>query len=203
MKRLCSIIMVLLLCLAMAVPVFAAEQQEYVFELMPSISMLGSFDFVYDGGSFYYEGRLPEGMYQVTFCWYPSSVVSFNVMDEPVCINYSTEFEGFFASVHCFTLSNAIETVSFDFFLVDSYSELGASVLLCDFPVDSTSYGNPYFVFTPIENSWKLADYFNVDTLAATLDHLIALLPVILSVIVGYIGLRKAIGWMLSVLRSS
>ena len=205
MKRLCSIIMVLLLCLAMAVPVFAAEQQEYVFELMPSISMFDSFDFVHDDGRlFLYEGRLPEGMYEVTYFWPTDSGVVPVVLDEPIYVNYSTELEGFMSSVHCFTFSGSFGTASFDVVLADSFSELGASVMVTfiDFPSDSP-LGDPYFVFTSVESSLKLADYFNADTLAATLDHLIALLPVVLSVIVGYIGLRKAIGWLLSVLRSS
>ena len=203
MKRLCSIIMVLLLCLAMAVPVFAVAPEEYVFELLPSISMLDSFRFDLDGRSFFYEGYLPAGSYDVKWvynCGDSRGEVSYCSLS-PAVVLYDSLYEGYPCS--SFTVAfDGVLTESLDFIVVDGFASIGVTILaLYESLPDDHVYA--YFVFTPVNGDFSLADYFNADTLAATLDHLIALLPVILAVIVGYIGLRKAIAWLMSVMRSS
>ena len=193
MKRLVSILMVLLLCFVMAVPALAAER--YEFFLMPAV--YSDFGRLGDQGAFMCDEALSPGTYQMTVCLF-----DVNLSSAPFVLDWSDSVHG--------------QDASFVDLVVE-IPDYGTQVFPCVFAlVDSFTL----FYFLDGEGSvfdlMPTVDSFVVDSvpggfaavvtpdlMQGVLDQVISLLPVLLAVIVGCIGLRKAIAWLLDVMRSS
>lgn len=61
---------------------------------------------------------------------------------------------------------------------------------------------NNLFV-TALSGSTDLASIVTPEMLSGVLDEIVGLLPVVIPVMIGFIGLRKGIGFIRSVLRSA
>ena len=210
MKRLFSVFMVLILCLAMAVPAFASEQEEHIFEIMPSISMLADFDFLPDSqiaSVGVCEGFVPEGDYAV-YIIFENEVLCSSI--SPVSIRYVIDDSNdcYVADFNVTFYEYSIDDVfTLGGRLYDFYDSLGSTILGFYLLDDSESVfpitDGVCVRLVEINNSTQLSDFIIADNFMVLLDQLVSMLPVILAVLVGCIGLRKAIALLLDVLRSS
>lgn len=204
MKRVLRVLLVALIVPVLLIPAHAGTG--YVFERFDpdSIMLFGSFDFTaYPADHvFVYEGILADGLYTVSFVsesgsagsldslgpfqvvflydenedlWYSSSVLSIPMLDS------SGSVVGYVDAALVFAIFDGT-TVSF--------LELGGS--LAD--VDAYSY----MTLTPVGSDPvpSLVDYVSADSMSAVLSEIVALLPVILTVLVGYVAVRKGISWI-------
>ena len=61
----------------------------------------------------------------------------------------------------------------------------------------------PHVIVTVAETTSKLASVVTSEALSGVLDEVVGLLPVVIPVMIGFIGLRKGIGFLKSVLHSA
>lgn len=195
MKRIVSVTMVLLLCFAMAVPALAAEQ--YEFYHAPAV--LPEFDRIEGGISFISESCVENGTYVLTI--YDGDVY---FTSDPFVVEYGSFNEEFGSSAAFFDLMLRLDDNNFIFpcciMSVPGYGVilgfLGSDGLEADlFP------SADYLILERVEPG--LCSVITGDMMLGALDQLVSLLPVVLAVIVGCVGLRKAIAWLQDVMRSS
>ena len=186
-------------------PAMAAEPQEYVFEIMPPMSLLDDFNFNTDGElSAFYEGPIPEGLYNV-YIYEDDSLILASL--SPISVKYSwSQIDGVDFLTSCSTVPYS-DGMSYNSYVVDALDYYGLTLFELGTPNYVGVYVGTSVKFVSVKETTlpagKFADLINADTLATSFDCLISLLPVVLAVIVGYIGLRKAIAWLMSVMRSS
>lgn len=60
-----------------------------------------------------------------------------------------------------------------------------------------------WFIGAAVSTASNLADVITADMLNGVLDQIIGLLPVVLPVMIGFIALRKGIGFVQSILHSA
>ena len=201
MKRFISVFLLLAFCLSVPLVAFAAEPEEYIFEMMPPVSMLDDYDFIREA-TFYcaYDGVLPEGVYDV-FLFDNRDLIQ---ADSSVIISYSYD-SGLPVAVFTIPFVYNGYPVSFSCTLADYTSNDGSSVLFPEL-VGDDSFSLPegsYIKFVPKDFDISLTDYVSSDSLAPLLDEIVVLLPVVMVVIVGYIAIRKALQWLQGVLHNS
>lgn len=196
MKRLVSIFMVILFCFAMTVPALAAER--YEFYHAPAV--LPEFNRLEDAPFFVSESSVGNGTYVLTLYGYGGEVFS----SEPFVIEHNLIDEEF-GALGCF----------FDLIFFGAAGSISLSCALCLFPDGGTGFGVvgsdgaivevlssvEYIVLNSVDQG--LHDVITGDMMLGALDQLVSLLPVVLAVIVGCVGLRKAIAWLQTVMRSS
>ena len=194
MKRVVSISIIILLCVVMAVPALAAEQ--YEFYHAPAV--LPELDPNENGFGFVCDATIGNGTYVLTFVDREDGFYH----SDPFVVEFSFDEEN--GSYYC------LFDVCLDSF--DSVPLLGFLIL---FPGGGTGFslvgsdGMPVDLFPGVEyvilNSVDkgLDDVISGDMMLDALDQLVSLLPVVLAVIVGCVGLRKAIAWLQNVMRSS
>lgn len=196
-KHLLVVFTILLVLSILSVPVFAAEkQEEYVFDnvvTIPDFMVAGKYIMTVE-----YDGRketMPVVFEEFSrkesedFCAYILETNSVSIKE--IMPGYVTDK---------FSLRVVVRSSSeFD----DIGTTLDFILLGNDIP------GGYYFSFVPVDSSGSgassvsLADYISSEAVSSLLYQIVGLLPVVLAVIVGYIGLRKAIAWLMSVMRSS
>ena len=196
-KVICLLFAAALLLPILVVP--AAASARYEFYYMEPVAMFdGSIEFGDDGLRFLYDGVLPNGRYSViaygNYNGYPVEVrlEPFEVILDSGSFSCETTCDvslqpGFF--VPC-TVSLSIEDDCTCFvFLLDGWTvEEGAAIL------DSA-------VFYPMDAD--LSSVVTSDMLSDILGNVVALLPAVLFVAVGCVGLRKAIGFVVGLARSA
>lgn len=199
MKRIVSVTMVLLLCFAMAVPALAAEQYEFYHApaVLPELDRL-------DGGvSFVSESVISPGRYCLTLVAGDTSLTSL-----PFTLSFSPfEFEGLSGDICYFNVSFSSALDESEIIvcpaavIVSPGFGTGLSFVGADGEEVDLFPRVDYVILTPVSSD--LFDVISDDMLQDALDQLVSLLPVVLAVIVGCVGLRKAIAWLLNVMRSS
>ena len=89
-KRMISFAMILAVCFSLPLVTFAAEPKEYIFEVLPAISLYDDYIF---NPAFYpsamYDGYIPEGMYDVYAYYYGFWFQA----DSPVSIKYEPVYD--------------------------------------------------------------------------------------------------------------
>lgn len=126
MKRLFPIAIVLLFCIGMSVPAIAAEPQEYIFEIMPPISLLGDFNFNTDGDlSAFYEGQIPEGLYNV-YIYEDDSLILASL--SPISVKYSwVQINGVDFLTSCSTVPYS-DGMSYNTYVTDALDYYGLTL---------------------------------------------------------------------------
>ena len=191
MKRLFSVAMVFLLCLVLAVPALASER--YEFYHAPAV--LPDFEFPRTSDCFISESVLVSGVYTLTFVYDDVTYVS-----EPFDLSL-VPFEDetfpedspdvFVADVYILVPDLGVRHVAFS--AVSGYgSSLGfvtdeGTVSLPDFGLQS-------LILNSVSSG--LDSIITGDVLRGSLDQVVSLLPVVLAVLVGFVGFRKAIAWL-------
>ena len=125
-------VIVILLCFTRALPVRATEQKEYVFDIIPPISMFKDYEFTPEPDlSGVYEGRMPEGEYNIQLILDFGDLYDIFSSVDPVIISYVySEEEGVnIASFNC-SLTDGDVSLSISGEVADFYDEFGVSYLL-------------------------------------------------------------------------
>lgn len=200
-KSICVVI-----CLALLVPalaVVASASAVYSFYLYEPVALYDSgFDFSAlpeDASMYVYEGVFPAGKYTFTISgsYYGTDMT---IVSKGASFYPGGNFEG---SAPIAVYAGGNYRYDYDLpYALHSFDDY--TVLVVDFSafgqVNNTVYPFVEFVAVP---DLSLSSYLNVDSFNGILDYVIALVPVTFGVIVGYIGLRKAIAWLQSVLRGA
>ena len=201
-KHLLVVFTILLVLSILSVPVFAAEkQEEYVFDSVDKIA-----DFMPPGNyimTVERDGRketMPIAFKEVSR---KESEDSYTYILQSGSVPFLEEI---FAAEQMDSLHLIVCVRS-----PSQSQHIGATLGLTSSDGRSAQglYGDYYFSFVPVDSSGSgassisLADYISSESFSSLLDQIISLLPVVLAVIVGYIALRKAIAWLMSVMRSS
>ena len=200
MKRLsCLLVCLALLLPALAVTAFASTS--YVFYSYEPVAFYsGDFDFsaVPENTVLYvYDGVLPEGKYTVSleavlYSMQMLGVVDdfyFNGTDYEGVVNVQVYYDGEFmydaTAPVVMRVVNGVTLLSLD---------------LSSLYTDNTEF--PIVEFVAKFDS-SLSNFLSVDILQGVLDYIWVLIPVTLSVLVGYVGIRKGISWLMRILRSA
>lgn len=195
MKQFFSIMTVLLLCMIMSVPALAAEQ----YEFYPAPVVLPDFDRVEGGPNFLSESTISPGRYTLTCIAGDISETSV-----PFTLSFSPiDYMGMTVDACLFDVAFPMSgSETFPAALIN-IPDSGSGFAFVDSDLQPIDYFPTldYLVLTPVSSD--LGDVITSDTLQGALNQLISLLPVVVAVVVGCIGLRKAIVWLQNVLRSS
>ena len=197
-KVICLLFAAALLLPILVVP--AAASAGYEFYYMEPVAMFdGSIDFQKGSSLFVYEGILPEGRYSVV-AYGNYGDVPFEIKIEPFDVRFdsgtytgesqcslSLDAPGVFVPCEI-SLHIEDDCTCFVFYLEGWSVEQGAALL------ESA-------VFYPMDAD--LSAVVTSDMLSDILGNVVALLPAVLFVVVGYIGLRKAIGFLVGLARSA
>ena len=192
-KRVVSIFMVLLLCFVLAVPALAAERYDF-FSIPAVYSDFGRFS---DAGGFFCESVLSPGTYQMTVLLFDDLLSS-----DPFVLEWSDTFLNYpacYVDLVFETPDYGMEVFPCIFVIEDSYT------LFFFLDEDGNAFDLISGVDTFVINSASggFASVVTPDLMQGVWDQVISLLPVVLTVIVGCIGLRKAIAFLLDLMRSS
>lgn len=208
MKRfLCVFLSVLLLLPLFFIPVFAAADKEYLFERFEIPVALDVFPFFPNDSLVYiYEGYLPEGLYTIDGSFTPS-FAGYSV-DIPgvhfVQYEYieGDDLEGYAAPL---SLSFTLYDPSGDVMSIDS-----GEVVVFVQDLDSEPFTMLAFTgsdeFTFIFDSCKFVSYDQGNGLIGdfledpnnVFNPIISILPVVIPVVVSFVGTRKVISWLRS-----
>ena len=200
-KSVCIFICFALLLPALAVAVSASTVYSFYF-YEPVALYSSDFDFSAfpeDASMYVYEGVFPAGKYNCTISG------SFEGTDMTIVTREDLfypggAFEGI-APISVYAGGNYLYDYDLPYCL---YHVQGMTLLVVDFSgfeyVDNTIYPFVEFVAVP---DLSLSSYLDVDSFNGILDYVVALVPVTFGVIVGYIGLRKAIAWLQSAFRGA
>ena len=194
MKRVVSISMIILLCVVMAVPALATEQ--YEFYHAPAV--LPEFDRMEDDIGFVSEATIGNGTYVLTIVDRDDGFLH----SDPFVVEFSFDEE------------NGYYFCIFDLCL-DSFNSIPLPCALILVPGGGTAFilvgddgmaadfapSVDYVILNSVDKG--LDDVISGDMMLGALNQLVSLLPVVLAVIVGCAGLRKAIAWLQNVMRSS
>lgn len=213
MKRFFALSMVFCLLMALCIPSLASgvsAADTYVFERMPDVALFSNrYEFIlqefYSDLYLIYEGFLPEGSYMLEFSDSSDSLFYLDL--------YPLEY---------FYADGALVTpaVCYDFAVTPPDGvllDLSVAVTFYyfeafDFTVCSLSLENdegsflltPDFLFvTPVVSSSGLVSSLNSDLISGIFTQILGLLPVTLGFLVSVFGLRKAIAFVVGVLRNS
>lgn len=227
MKRILSVILAALLLLPLLLlPAFAAEPDEYVFEYVePVMTLQEDYDFPYDSeqGYFIYPGHLPDGKYYLQISDPVGTVYSSTEFDIifPGWFSPTNTRSRFFESPRLpvsptFRSGDGKIRDYSDPFVVllryyrDSSSSDFASSVQIYTTWWASSDAESYTSFGPFD-SWLQIKLVRIPPPAldsvgvvlsenptAAFDHIISLLPIVLPVLVCFIGIRKAISYVRS-----
>ena len=194
MKRIFTIFMSLFLIASLlAIPVAAAE--EIFFEYPEYL----------DAGV---EVYIPEGTYfarlYVDDQIFDSS--TFTIQYSPMDTYYDNDCVVSTSDIHLYGEVQQISIVSRNDFTctyigILNYLDYEDDGLL-DWEIKPAFIPGP-FSLIPVASSPALSDVVNPHMMSGVLDQVVSLLPAILGVLVAYIGIRKAVSWLQSVLHSS
>lgn len=195
-------ILVCLVFLLSALNVVAYASTVYRFELFEPVALYGGdFDFgalPENASAYVYDGILPEGKYQL------SALLSLDGVDFRIDSADAFYYPGGNCVVDVEVLSLQDGSVVDRNLISFAFSNLGGfTALVIDF--GGTLLNNtmiPLVEFTAVPDL-SLSSFLDADMLDGILDAVVALVPVVFGVIVGYIGLRKAIAWLQSVLHGA
>ena len=199
---------VVVVCLALLLPVLSVTvfaSSSYAFYPFEPVMFYGESSSFFPGGEgtnyFFYDGILPAGKYEVVVLGegYGQSI-------EVVCNEGTLDIgnEGFSApvSVSIYIDGNFYSSFTFGiqvfyedgvtFFVIESSEE---------FPIDVSVFSVAHFSL--VEEAQSITSVVTPDLLNGILDQVVPLIPVAFGVIVGCVGLRKAIAWLSSVLRGA
>lgn len=169
----------------LAVPAFAADSSVYEFHFVGTSS---------DAHLFSLENVVPEGFYVISF-YSPSFGMVFDSL-EPVEISYAYNADNDFL-LNYQSFSSALflyegENIEFEFGLFtdkSSYSFAGIGL-----NVQEGFFEDVILTLTPVSPS--LSAVVNSDMMSGVLDEIVALLPAVLAVIVGFIAIRKGVSFI-------
>lgn len=195
MKRLVSIFIVILFCLALAVPALAAER----YEFYPVPMVLSEFNRLEGKEFFISDSIVDSGTYTFSCVLFGQTCVS-----EPFTLDFSNYDDGLDAYA-CYVdliapVGDVVHVIPVVFLQLGDYGTAFACLDENGNQIDVLPELN-CFVLAPV--SYGLGSVVTGDLMHGVLDQLVSLLPVVLAVIVGCIGLRKAISWLLNMIRSS
>lgn len=198
-RLLCLLVCLALLLPALAVTAFASTN--YVFYPYEPVAFYGGdFDFsaVPEDASWYvYDGVLPEGHYSVT--------ITGELFDTDVSVIIDEfyfdgiRYEGVVTGQLYADGSYAYD----EYFPVHISIRYGLTVLILDFSelyTDNTEFPLVEFM---VKTDLSLSNFLSGDILQGLLDYIWVLIPVTLSVLAGYIGIRKGISWLMRIMRSA
>ena len=216
MKRILTLSMVFCLLMALCLPCLASSvsaSDVYIFERLPDVVLYGdgfSFDVVPFEGDyvFAYEGFVPEGQYELSFssdgliC---STVVVYDLIYE--AYPDSSDLCGPISSVD-FNFYSDAGTLDASFslsFFVAYFSDVDLTLAVVSSP--TTNFVNAFDSLELIPlgstSSLGLGALLNGDVLDDALLQVVYLIPVVLGVVVSIYGIRKAIAFVIGILRES
>lgn len=162
--------------------------------LMLPVSAATSYTFDYNNGSNIYGFVVPEGSYNILIS---TSDSEWRVQaDAPIEIVYAPyddgdlSVESFWSGTASFT--DFGETASAEFVLA---CEDGLSLFVCELLSDGVT-----ITFTPLINDPVLSNVVTPEMLNESIDEIIQLLPITLIAIACFIGIRKGISYLQSIL---
>lgn len=205
MRRIVLLFLALVLCLSLlAVPALAAENQEYIFELVPPFSLYGDFVFAGDGQMALYEGYVPEGSYYL-YLSVPESSDWELFFDSPISVDYSLTNDTLLEEPFTYSCSLVYpdEIYSPEIWITDTYGSHGFSAFLIFSFKGAENLTGGFIKLVPVNSSSRLCDIVSSDMLSGSIDEIVQLLPIVLVVIVAFIGIRKGISFLLQFLRSA
>lgn len=204
MKR----VLVVCLALALILPVLAVSAlaaTSHVFYPMESVSVLDDTSSDFFGKGFYsfvIDSLLPDGLYNISII--RGSTVTYYTPD-PVAISFSGGSPLTFSQDVAFLASGSR--------LVDlgvrlSYGDDGGTYLsIFEYGAQMTTLDADYIRFDLVETAESAPAFLSAvvtpEMLDGVLGQVVALLPVVLVVIVGYIALRKGVAYIRSVLKKA
>ena len=198
MKR----VLCVLLILSLAVPVLlvsASAAEEYVFEWVnpEAVVLDDSYEMLPLSEYFFaYDGVIPDGYY--TLCMFYSEDSSFFLtVSEPFYFVYSPDDEDILAIPVCLEAygGDDITDVTYCDLLFGSFG----TAVICAFGLNGSFLeidSSLTLVLTSYSVVPSLSDYVSSDLFLGFMDEIIAILPVCVVAIVGYIGTRKGIAWI-------
>lgn len=194
-------------CLALLLPVLAVvgyASTSYTFYRYEPATLYGeTSDFFPDDEDpiyFRYDGILPAGKYKVTVLGEIDGH-AYETTSEGDGINITSD--GFAGPVSCSCYVDGVftESIVYDvnIFFEDELTFFSVSVDGGHIVVGLFTVAH----FELVDDAVSLTDYVTAESMDAILDEVVALIPVVLTVIVGYIGIRKVISWLQGVLHNS
>ena len=198
MKR----VLCVLLILALSVPVLlvsASATEEYVFTWVnPEAVVLDDYEMVVGSDyCFFYDGSISDGYYTACMLFEDDGDVFRFVFSDPFYVVFPTDMDTEYsisAFAECYENDTLVESGAFDL----KFGKLG-SVVICGLLLNGTLVNldeSMTFVLTSYSVVPSLSDYVSSDLFLGFMDEIIAILPVCVVAIVGYIGTRKGIAWV-------
>lgn len=209
----CRRLLVLLVALSVlfSVPLSVSASDADAFGALysdPTVYLLGA-EGIYDDmcGSWIFNERLTEGRYEINYSGSVSEFdLNFTLVDESsVHRHYVSEpFEVNFSGVLIECSFDYYDWVEDGTFSLSFWSSDGSSI----YDSDVDCYIPIYLVPIIFEDasSAETSRFFDIVSsvgLDGVFSEVISLLPVLLIVLIGFIGVRKGISWLNSVLRSA
>lgn len=206
MKRFVVLFLTLILCVSvLAVPAFAAEPDEYIFEIFEPVSLYADYEFFPTGSTYTSaacQHRLPEGLYDVYVFDFDDGD-GFVLLCDSVTVDYSYLHEMEDATVPYSLSLVDLDGYTYELCIYDMYDVYGVTMLAL-FHEDTTLEIMVTVKFVPVDTgSLSLSDYISPDILGNVLTEVIAVLPIAILVLVAYIAIRKGIFFLLSFLNKS
>lgn len=192
MKRVLCVLHLALIVPLLLIPASASE--EYVFEwLNPEVMFLDYSFPLLEGCMFVFDGELPLGSYDISSVSSGVSISGCLHYDELIFLEdqYDLPFWGAECALTVVVDQMACDVLFCAFYIPDD----GFTVIV---PVGDLSFDGyvDFLVLTSVVPALSLVDYVSGDSIACVLDQVVALLPVVLAVLVGYIAVRKVFAWI-------
>lgn len=214
MKRiLCITLALLLLFPILLLPTAAAEPEEYVFEYVEPVALMSDdYDYVLDGRYFYHYDLIPSGYYRVSFVYdgeiflTPAYYFDFPERDNIKSLKLDIHFGAWDDELLPFYFSSVDSGLNFFGGYSGPYSVPYIGLGFIVFYNDG-SYGHESsFCYSNISDV-KMISYdpvaeglvgsFHEDPHAA-FSNILSILPIVIPVLVSFIGIRKAISYVRS-----
>ena len=204
MKRIIFVVAAVVFLLSVLVlPVMAAAS--YAFYPVGATYDLNAEFSPYDDISFLHDSLLPSGEYYITFDFIDeiSGAVT-TCVSAPFELAFAdspyAEYDAFSEVTTEVSLGDGDNLTYLTFQVAHVQGFTGLIISFFSEVLETSMVSNVVFHSVAPDG---FSSYITADMLQAVLDQVISLLPVLLAVIVGCVGLRKAIAWLLDVMRSS